>query len=90
MSPVLPASDPVNLSLAMSEVAEPVSSVSVTIGEDVDPPPLPHSFPPVSSVVVGGTAEHSKPVRNLLEVHLREERVLLVMVGSSLVFIYLP
>ena len=77
------------MTLAVPEVPQPVPSVGVTIGEDVDPPPLPHSFPPVSSVVVGGTAEHSKPVRNLLEVHLREERVL-VMVGSSLVFIYLP
>ena len=84
MSPVLPASDPVNLSLAMSEVTEPVSSVSVTVGEDVDPPPLPHSFPPATSVVMRGTAEHSKPVRNLLEVHLRVAVKIEEVVGPSL------
>ena len=66
----MPASDPCNLALAVSEVSEPVASVSVTIGEYVDPPALPHSFPPAPGVVVRGTAEHTEPVRNLLEAHL--------------------
>ena len=74
--PVLSARDPGNLSLAMSGVSQPVPGVSVTVGEDVDPPALPLSLPPGPRVVVGGTAEHSEPVRNLLEVHLKvgEER----------------
>ena len=70
MLPVLPASDPGYESLAMSQVIQPVSSVSVPVGEYVDPPPLPHSLPPAPRVVVGGAAEHTEPVRNLLEVHL--------------------
>ena len=66
----MPASDPGNLALAVSEVSEPVTSVSVTIGEYVDTPALPHSAPPAPGVVVRGTAERTEPVRNLLEVHL--------------------
>ena len=57
----------------MSQVCQPVPRVSVTIGEYVDPPPLPHSLPPTPGVVVGGTAEGPEPVRDLLEVHLRME-----------------
>ena len=71
-SAVLPASDPGDVSLAMPGVTEPVPSVGVTVGENVDTPALPQSVPPGPGVVVRGTAEHSKPVRNLLEVHLEE------------------
>ena len=60
------------MSLAMSGVTEPVSSVGVTVGVNVHPPALPQAAPPGPSVVVRGTAEHSEPVRNMLEVNLEE------------------
>ena len=56
----------------MPHVLQPVPGVGVSVGEHVDPPPLPQARPPGPGVVVRGAAEHSPALRDLAQADLKE------------------
>ena len=72
LSPVRPAGDPGDVPLAVPHVLQPVPGVGVSVGEHVDPPPLPQARPPGPGVVVRGAAEHSPALRDLADAHLKD------------------